>query len=159
MRVHGLPETFWVVTRPFPFSELRDIFVPYGFEELLRQARAGLHEDDIVSIHGNEEEARSEAIRLLGRNPVRPQDAVGVDVVVHVLVQPLGEGLTARELGEAAVEAVLNAVHGAEKHGHRHHLEGRVSLCMSQAAELDNLQTAVGQAVSRQPGCQKEGEL
>jgi hypothetical protein len=152
MQIHGLPETFFVVTRPYPFSELRDILVAYGFEELLRQGRAGLHEDDIVSIHGDEDKARAEAMELLGRNPVRPQDAIGVDVLVHVLVQPLGEGMTARELGEAAVEATLNALHRAEKQGHRHHLEGRVSLCMSQVAEVANLQTAVGQAVSPHPG-------
>ena len=148
MQVHDLPETFWVVTRPYPFSELRDILVPYGFEELLRQARAGLHESDIVSIHGNEDKARDEAMRLLGSNAVHPKDMVNVDVLVHVSVQPRDEGLTVRELGEAAVEAVLNAVHGAEKHGHRHHLGERASLCVSQAAEIDNLQTAVGQAVS-----------
>jgi hypothetical protein len=147
MQVHGLPEEFWLVRTPYPFSELRDVCFLCDFEELLRQARSGLHESDIVAIHADQSEARDEAMRLLGRNPVRPQDAVGVDVLVHVLVQPKDEGLTVKELGEAAVEAVLNAVHGAEKHGHRHHLEGRVSLCMSQAAELENLQVAVGQAV------------
>ena len=148
MQVHGLPETFFVVTRPYPFSEMRDVCFACDFECLLRQARAGrLHEDDIVAVHADEKEAREAAMELLGRNPVRPQDAVGVDVLVHVLVQPKEEGLTARELGEAAVEAVLNAVHHAEKQGHRHHLAGKVVLCVSQAAEVDNLQTAVGQAV------------
>ena len=148
MQIHGIPETFWVVTRPLPFSELRDVCFACDFEELLRQGRAGLHEDDIVAVHADENEAKAEAMRLLGRNPVRPQDMVSVDVLVHVVVQPRDEGLTARELGEAAVEATLNAVHHAEKLGHRHHLAGRASLCMSQAAEVENLQTAIGQAVS-----------
>ena len=158
MKTYGMPETFWVVTRPYPFSELRDILAAYDFERLLRHARGGLHEEDIVAICSDEEKARDEAMRLLGRHPVRPQDAVSVDVVVHVLVQPRDEGLTARELGETAVEATLNAVHHAEKQGHRHHLQERVSMCMSQAAEVANLQTAVGQAVSPYPGCRGEGE-
>ena len=62
-----------------------------------------------MAICSDEREARNEAMRLLGRNPVRPQDMVSVDVVVHVLVQPRDEGLTVRELGETAIEAVLNA--------------------------------------------------
>ena len=67
-------------------------------------------------------------MRLLGKHPVRPQDAAFAEVVVNVMVTPIGRGMTAKELGEAAVEAVLNAVHRAEKQGHRHRLEGRVRL-------------------------------
>jgi hypothetical protein len=139
-------------------SETADVCFPCTFERLLLQGRGGLHEDEIVAICSDEEKATAEVMWLLGRNPVRPQDAVSVDVVVHVLARPKDEGLTARELGETAVEATLNAVHHAEKQGHRHHLQERVFLCMSQAAEVANLQTAVGQAVSPHPGCRGEGE-
>ena len=75
------------------------------------------------------------ALRLLGMHPVRPEDAVFADVVVHVMAQPKGDGMTAKQLGEAVVEAVLNAVHGAEEQGHRFRLQDRVALCASQAAE------------------------
>ena len=66
---------------------------------------------------------RQAATRLLGNIPSVPQDAVFAEVVVNVMVQPNDEEMTARELGEAAVEAVLNAVHRAEKQGHRHRLK------------------------------------
>ena len=110
----------------------------------MNQFRGGLHEDEIVGIHADEGEARQAALRLLGKYPVRPQDATFAEVVVHVMVTPVAGELTAEQLGEAAVEAVLNAVQLAEKQGHRHRLEGRVRLGMSQAAELRNLQTMVG---------------
>jgi hypothetical protein len=144
MKVHGMPETFWVVTKPSPVSELADICFACTFERLLLQARGGLNEDDIIAVHADEGEAKKAALRLLGKYPVRPEDATFADVVVHVMVQPVAEEITARELGEAAVEAVLNAVHRAEEQGHRHRLKDRVSLGMSQAAELGNLSTVVG---------------
>ena len=141
MQVHGVPEQFWVVTKPSPFSEMADVCFPCTFERLLLQGRGGLHEDEIVGIHADEGEARQAALRLLGKHPVRPQDAVFAEVVVNVMAQAKGEGMTARELGEAAVEAVLDAVQRAEKQGHRYQLKDRVRLGMSQAAELRNLQT------------------
>jgi hypothetical protein len=144
MKVHGMPEKFWVVTKPSPVSELADVCFPCTFERLLLQARGGLNEDDIIAVHADEGEAKKAALRLLGRYPVRPKDAVFADVVVHVMVQPIAEEITARELGEAAVEAVLNAVHLAEEQGHRYRLKDRVSLGISQAAELGNLSTVVG---------------
>ena len=143
MKVHGMPETFWVVTTPSPVSELADVCFPCTFERLLLQGRGGLHEDEIVGIYAEENEAKKAAMRLLGMYPVRPQDAVFADVTVHVMLQPKDEELTARDLGEAAVEAVLNAMHGAEEQGHRYRLQDRVALGMSQAAELGNLQTTV----------------
>ena len=144
MKTYGMPETFWVVTKPSPLSETADVCFPCTFERLLLQGRGGLHEDDIVSVHADETDARRAAARLLGDYPVRPQDATFAEVVVHVMLQPKDEELTARDLGEAAVEAVLNAMHGAEEQGHRYRLKDRVSLGMSQAAELGNLQTTVG---------------
>ncbi len=144
MKVHGMPEKFWVVLKPNPFSELVDVCFACTFDRLLLQGRGGLDEDDIASVHADENEAKTAAMRLLGTYPVRPEDVVFADVVVHVMAQPKGEGMTARQLGEAAVEAVLNAVHGAEEQEHRYRLKDRVSLCASQAAELANLQTMVG---------------
>ncbi len=141
MEIHGMPERFWVVTKPSYASEMADICFPCTFERLLLQGRGGLHEDEIVAIHADEGEARRAAARLLGKHPVRPGETVFTEVVVNVMAQPLGEGLTARELGEAAMEAVLDAVQRAEKQGHRYRLQDRVSLCASQAAELRNLQT------------------
>ena len=144
MKIHGIPEKFWVVTKPSPVSEMEDICFAYTFERLLRQGRGGLQEDEIAGIHADEGEATDAALRLLGKYPVRPQDAVFAEVVVNVMVTPIAEELTARELGEAAVEAVLNAVHHAEESGHQYQLKDRVRLGMSQVAELRNMQTVVG---------------
>jgi hypothetical protein len=144
MKTYGMPETFWLVTKPSPLSEMADVLFPCTVERLLLMGRGGLHEDEIVGIYADEGEARQAALRLLGKYPVRPQDAVFAEVVVHVMAEPIAEELTARELGEVAVEAVLNAVHHAEEQGHRYRLKDRVRLGMSQAAELRNLQTIVG---------------
>ena len=141
MEVNGMPKKFWVVTKPSYASEMADICFACTFGGLMNQFRGGLHENEIVSIHADEGEARRAAARLLGKHPVRPGDTVFAEVIVNVMAQPLGEGLTARELGEAAVEAVLDAVQRAEKQGHHHRLQDRVALCASQAAELGNLQT------------------
>jgi hypothetical protein len=76
--------------------------------------------------------------RLLGRFPVRPQDSLVVEVVVHVMVIP-NEEMAADEMAKAAIEAVSHAVRDAEKRGHRHRLEGRVALGMSETVELRNM--------------------
>jgi len=144
MKTHGMPETFWLVTKPSPLSEAADVCFDCTVERLLLMGRGGLHEDDIVSVHADENEARQAAARLLGQYPVRPQDATFAEVIVNVMVQPIAEEMTARELGEAAVEAVTNAVLRAEEQGHRYRLKDRVSLGMSQVTELRNLKTAVG---------------
>ena len=83
-------------------------------------------------------------MRLLGKCPVRPQDAVVAEVVVNVIVTPNNEEMAAKELGEAAVEAVRNAVLRAEKEGHQHRLKDRVSLGVSEVVELRNQFTVVG---------------
>ena len=44
--------------------------------------------------------------------------------------------MTARELSQAAVEAVRIAVRRAEQEGHQHRLTDRVSLGMSEMVEL-----------------------
>ena len=91
MEVHGMPEQFWVVTKPSPVSEPEDICFACTFGGLMNQFRGGLHEDEIVAIHADEGEARQAALRLLGKHPVRPQDAVFAEVVVHVMAEPIAE--------------------------------------------------------------------
>ena len=136
MNISGLPERFFVVVKPSPGSGLEDILFPCTFGRLMNQVRGGLQEDEIVGIFADEGEARQIAARSLGKHPVRPQDALFAEVVVHVMVQPKVEGLTVRELGAAAVEAVTNAIHQGEVAGFRHHLGDQVSLGMSDVMEL-----------------------
>ena len=66
MKIHGLPEKFWVVTRPSEVSELVDILFPCTFERLLLQGRGGLTEDEIVGVYADEDEAKEAAAKLLG---------------------------------------------------------------------------------------------
>jgi hypothetical protein len=144
MKIEGMPDKFWLVLKPSPVSQLDDICFACTFERLMNQARGGLQEDEIAGIYANETEARKTAARLLGEFTVRPQDAVCAEVVVHVMVKPNNEELTAKELANAAVEAVRNAVRSAEERGHHHRLEGRVSLGISEVVELRNQFTVVG---------------
>ena len=81
-----------------------------------------------------------------------------VEVVVNVMVTPNDEEMTARELGEAAVEAVRNAVLRAEERGHQHRLKDRVSLGMSEVVELRNQLTGSRLSCIRRPGEQPQGE-
>jgi hypothetical protein len=106
MEIHGMPEQFWVVLKPSPTSALVDLCFSCTFDELLFRGRGGLHEDDIVGIFADEDEATEAAMQLLGKCSVRPQDAVFVEVTVNVMVQPNNEEMTAKQLREAAVEAV-----------------------------------------------------
>jgi len=144
MNISGMPETFWVVTKPSPGSELVDVCFACTFERLLLQGRGGLHENEIVGIFADEDQARGEAMLLLGKYPVRPQDAVAVEVLVHVMVIPKSKEMPAKDLGEAALDAVRNAVRLAEEQGHHHRLERQVDLDISQVMELKSLTTAVG---------------
>jgi hypothetical protein len=144
MKTHGLPEEFWVVTRPSQFSTSEDILFPCTFERLMLQTLGGLQEDEIVGIFAEETEARRSAATLLGKCPVRPQDAVFVEVVVNVMVKPNDEEMTARELARSAVEAVADAVRRGEKAGFQHGLAGRICLGISEVVELRNLTTVRG---------------
>ena len=143
MKVHGLPERFWIVTEPSPFSTMEDICFACTFERLMLQVRGGLNENEIVGIFDDETEAQRATARLLGDEPVRPQDAVAVEITVHVMVIPTSEDISARDLAQAAVEAVRNAVRQAEAAGFRHRLEDRVSLGAG-TVELRNIVTTVG---------------
>ena len=102
MEIHGMPEQFWVVSKPSPTSELVDLCLACTFDELLFRGRGELHEDDIAGIYADEDEATEAAMQLLGKCSVRPQDAVFVEVVVNVMVQPNNEDMTAKELGRVS---------------------------------------------------------
>jgi hypothetical protein len=142
VKINGLPEKFWVVTKPSPFSTLEDILFPCTFERLMLQVRGGLNEKEIVGIYADETEAQRATARLLGDELVRPQDAVAVEVTVHVMAIPSNEEMTARDLAIAAVEAVRNAVRQGEQAGFRHGLQGQVSLGAG-TVELRHIVTAV----------------
>ena len=73
MKTHGLPEQFYIVTKPSPVSTMEDICFACTFERLMLQVRGGLTEDEIVGIYADETEARQAAGRLLGMHPVRPR--------------------------------------------------------------------------------------
>ena len=121
-----------------------DICFACTFEQLMLQIRGGLHEDEITGIFADEDEARLTARELLGEYPVRPCDALFAEVVVNVMVQPNDEEITARDLAQAAVEAVRNALRQAEKAGLRHRMEGRVSMGFGEVVELKNQLTTTG---------------
>ena len=144
MNIHGMPEQFWVVTQPSPVSGLEDILFPCSFGRLMKQVRGGLHEDEIAGVYADEDEAKNEALRLLGKHPVRPQDSAFFEVVVNVMVQPKVEEMLAQELGEAAVEAVANAIRQGEEAGFPHRLGDRAALGMSEAVELKGQIVAYG---------------
>ncbi len=128
MNIHGLPETFWVVTKPSPVSVMGDICFESTFAQLLLQGRGGLHEDNIVGIFADETEAKKVATQLLDEAPVKTTDSLAVEVIVHLLVVPEIDTLTIRTLSQAAVEAVRNAVAHAEKEGFQHKLVGNVTM-------------------------------
>ena len=141
MEISGLPERFWVVTEPSPSTE--DMCFACTFEGLMRRVLGGLQEDEIMGFYANESEARKAAARVVGGFPVRPCDALAVEVTVQVLVIPKSEEMSAKKLAKAAVEAVRNAVRQAEEAGFRYHLHGKVSLGAG-TVDLRNLSVLLG---------------
>jgi len=139
MRIHGLSNTFWVVTRPNRVSELGEICFACTFKQLINQSRGGLHEQELIGIFADEAEAKRMALKLLGRKIVRTSDSVIVEVVVNVLMTPTKRNMTARTLAKAAVEAVRNAVHHAEEQGFSHRLANQVVLGMGEIAVQNHL--------------------
>jgi hypothetical protein len=83
-------------------------------------------------------------MKTKGIRPIRARDAVFAEVVVNVMVQPKVEGLTAGQLGDAAMEAVRNAIRLAEKRGHHHRLADQAELGMSEVVKLKSLIVANG---------------
>ncbi len=144
MNIQRMPEQVWVVLKPFSVVELCDICFPCTLDGLMDRVRGGLRRDAIAGIYADESEAKNAALQLLGQYPVRHQDAVIAEVIVHVMVQPQVEGLTAGELGGAAVEAVKSTVRLAEKRGHQYHLADQAELGMSEVVELKSLIVANG---------------
>ena len=72
MELHGLPENFWVVIKPSPFSGMSDVCFACTFARLMLQTRGGLQEADIIGIFADETEAKEAAKGLLGMNIVPP---------------------------------------------------------------------------------------
>jgi uncharacterized protein with PIN domain len=139
MQIHGLSNTFWVVTRPNQVSELGDICAVCTYEELMKRTRGGLHEKEIIGILADEAEAKRMAMKLLGRNIVRASDSVIVEVVVNVMMTPTKRNMSARTLAEAAVEAVGNAVRKAEEQGFSHRLGNQVTMGMGEITVHNHL--------------------
>jgi hypothetical protein len=79
MKIHGLPETFWVVASPSPVSQLGDICFECNFRQFALQVRGGLDEDRIVGIFADETEAKELAEKLL-RAIHQPTEEPGVRV-------------------------------------------------------------------------------
>jgi len=65
MKYTGMPERFWVVTRPTPASELADICFSCDFKRFALQIRGGLDVEDIYGIYADEQLATADARRLL----------------------------------------------------------------------------------------------
>lgn len=65
MKSHGIPEWFWIVTVPTPYSSIGDICFRCDLRQFAQQIRGGLDEHTIVAIYADEIAARAEAQRLL----------------------------------------------------------------------------------------------
>ena len=65
MVIVGMPETFWVVTRPTPNSELGDICFESDFKRFALQVRGGLKVENILGIYADQEVANATATKLL----------------------------------------------------------------------------------------------
>ncbi len=143
MKIHGLPETFWLVTKPNRASELGDICFACTLTQLMLQVRGGLHEHDIAGIYADEAEAKLMAEKLLGNNIVRTSDAMLVEVMVTVQIIPTAKNITAKALSQAAVEAVDHAVRKAEQEGFQHRLNDQVEMGVGQVG-LDRFLTLLG---------------
>jgi len=64
MKLQGIPEWFWIVTVPTPFSSIGDICFRCDLRQFAQQIRGGLDENTVVGAYGDEAEARAEAQRL-----------------------------------------------------------------------------------------------
>jgi hypothetical protein len=65
MKLHGLPESFWIVISPTSNSQLCDICFDCDFERFASQIRGGLDEQKIAGIFSDQTEAVELAERLL----------------------------------------------------------------------------------------------
>ena len=145
MKTHGIPEQFWVVTRPTEFSTSEDICFPCTFEPADVAGAGRVEEGEIVGIYADEGRGAAVGCQAAGRLS-RPSPGRGGRRGRRPRHgRPEGRGdLTARDLARSAVEAVANAVRQGEKAGFRHRLKGRISLGTSEVVELRNLTTVLG---------------
>ena len=65
MVVGGMPQTFWVVTKPTANSELGDICFECDFKRFALQVRGGLDVDDISAIFADEQLAKLNATKMI----------------------------------------------------------------------------------------------
>lgn len=143
MQLQGIPERFWVVTRPSPASQLEDILFSCTIERLMHQARGGLRQADILGIYADEGMAVEMAKKLLGEWTVGREDSLAVEVLVHVLCHPTTAGIAAKALAQAVVEGISNALHEAEEAGFHHQLLGEMRMGIGEV-ELNNQFTLFG---------------
>ena len=132
MQLKGIPERFWVVTRPTEVSDLADICFSCTVERLMGQARGGLRQSEIVGIYDKEQQAMNVAKTLLGEGIIHADDAVVLEVLVHLMVLPTKD-TTAKALADAAVVAVTNAMQHAEQQGFEHPLAAEAKVGFGQA--------------------------
>ena len=142
MKIHGMVNRYWIVTRASPVSELADICFPCSFEQFMLLNRGGLKEEDIVGVFADEEEARKVATKLVGRGIIRTSDALLVEVLVNIQVMPK-QDFSATFLAQAALEAVGNAIHHAESQGFQHRLADEVEMGVGDIG-LQNQMTLFG---------------
>ena len=65
MKSVGIPEWFWIVTVPTPYSSIGDICFRCDLRQFAQQIRGGLDENTIAAVYADETAARTEAQRLL----------------------------------------------------------------------------------------------
>lgn len=65
MKIHGMPDKFWLVVSPSPNSTFIDICYETDFGGFARQIRGGLDEATIVGIFAKADEAAETAKHLL----------------------------------------------------------------------------------------------
>ncbi len=69
MKLQGIPDCFWIVTVPTPYSSIGDICVRSDFRQFALRVKGGLDENTICGVYADEAIARAEAKRLL--DPIR----------------------------------------------------------------------------------------
>ena len=56
--IHGMPDTFWVVTKPSQYSTVADVLFDSDISYLINQVRGGLAEKDIVGVYADPDDAK-----------------------------------------------------------------------------------------------------
>ena len=79
MKVHGIPDTFWLVTSSTPHSDLGDVCFECDFERFALQIRGGLDEKAIIGIFAD----RTEAVELAEKLLQSIQQPETLDIRIH----------------------------------------------------------------------------